>query len=140
MRTKAHEAQLALLPLSTAAARSLSDSVPPILEFRDARDWKKFHRPKELAAALAIEAAEVQELFLWSDPESTDDILFSNPERLRKLREEIADVAIYLLLLAHELRIDIDAAISEKIAANERRFPIESSRGVTGKFSIPRAE
>lgn len=135
-RARIHDAQLTLLPLVAARVNVLTDSTERILEFRDARDWKQFHRPKELAAALAIEAAEVQEIFLWRDAESSEAFLSSNKDRFDKLRHELADVAIYLLLLAHELNVDLADAIAQKVDANERRFPIAETRGSAGKFNV----
>ena len=79
-----------------------------ILRFRDARDWAQFHNPKDLAAALAIEAGELQEAYLWKGPKDADPA---------KVREELADVLMYALLLAHEAKIDPAEAIRAKLAA-----------------------
>ena len=84
----------------------LSAAVQRLLAFRSARDWQRFHQPKELAAAIAIEAAELQELFLWRERETADEVT-ADPQRLEKIREEIADIAIFLLLATHDLRIDL---------------------------------
>jgi NTP pyrophosphatase (non-canonical NTP hydrolase) len=111
---------------------ALSDAVRRIVEFRDARDWKQFHRPKELAAALAIEAAELQELFLWKDPEPSNEVA-ADAERMNRIEQEVADVTIYLLLLAHELGIDLRAAVDRKMVDNARRYEVERSRGRADK-------
>lgn len=111
---------------------SLRDAVKRLLCFREARDWRQFHRPKELAAAMAIEAAELHELFLWKEAESADTVC-GDPGRLERVTEEVADVAIYLLLLAHDLGINLRQAVERKIESNERRYPVEEHRGVAKK-------
>ncbi|HPW20033.1 MAG TPA: nucleotide pyrophosphohydrolase [Vicinamibacterales bacterium] len=111
---------------------ALGACVDRLLAFRKARDWEQFHRPKELAAALAIEAGELQEQFLWK-PEETAQEVREDAARLGQIRDEVADVAIYALLLAHDLNIDLAGAIAKKIASNERRYPANSNRGVARK-------
>ena len=107
---------------------SLADVVRRLDEFRDARDWRQFHRPKELAAAIAIEAGELQELFLWKNAESSEEVA-EDGARLQRIQEEVADVGIFLLLLAHELGIDLRAAMQRKIEANESRYDVLASKG-----------
>jgi NTP pyrophosphatase (non-canonical NTP hydrolase) len=114
----------------------LAEHVDRLIEFREARDWQQFHRPKELAAALAIEAAELQELFLWRDAESAEVVAGDVP-RMEKIRQEIADVAIFLVMLAHDLGIDLPAALAEKIASNEKRYPVDQHKGVAWKADHP---
>ncbi len=94
-----------------------------IIKFRDERDWQKFHYPKELAAALSIETAELQELFLWKGQESSEQIISDN-DRMDAISDEIADVAIYLFLITHELNIDLKEAIRKKIQKNGLKYPI----------------
>jgi len=110
----------------------LRENVERLLRFREIRDWRQFHRPKELATALAIEAGELQELFLWRDPESTAAVR-QDVERLQQIKAEVADIAIFLLLLAHDLKIDLNVALNEKIAANETRYGAEAHRGIARK-------
>lgn len=103
-------------------ATSLRELQDRLIEFRDRRGWKKFHNPKDLALSVSIESAELLELFQWK---SEDDITEAqdNAEFAAAAAGEIADVLIYLVLLAGELGIDpIEAAIA-KIAENEKRFP-----------------
>lgn len=100
----------------------LSDVSSEIRRFRDRRGWQKFHRPKELAAALAIEAAELQELFLWRGDENSSDIRADNL-RMNSLADEVADISIYLLLFVMELELDVADAVRKKLARNENRFP-----------------
>jgi len=106
----------------------LTHQVEQVIKFREERDWKQFHRPKELAAGLAIEAAELQELFLWREGEDAADILVDE-ERAAKIREEIGDIAIFVLMLSHDLAVDLSSAVSDKIALNGRRYPVETNRG-----------
>lgn len=96
------------------------DTLQALLDFRDARDWAQFHNPKDLAAALSIEAGELLEVFLWKGPSEAE------PARVR---EELADVLSYALLLAHHYGLDPDAIIREKIALNRRRYPVDRARG-----------
>jgi len=98
-----------------------------IIEFRDKRDWKKYHYPKDLAAALSIEAAELQELFLWKNQEPSE-LVISDSKRIQDISDEVADVAIYLFLLANELNIDLKMAIDQKIKKNERKHPTSELR------------
>jgi len=111
----------------------LSESLNRLLAFRQEREWRQFHRPKELAAAIAIEAAELQELFLWRDPETTEQLLCSDPARLVRVREEVADITSYLLLLAHDLAIDLAAVVADKLDKNEQRYPVARHKGVATK-------
>lgn len=97
-----------------------------ILAFRDARDWKQFHNPKDLAIALSVEAAEVLELFRFKTPEEA---------RLATLPDELADVLYFVLLLAHEAEVDLMEALAEKMAKNEAKYPVALSRGKNLKYS-----
>ncbi len=102
------------------------DLVTKILAFRDERNWKQFHNPKDLALALSIEAAELNEAFLWKKPEEGDR---------KKIAEELADVLIYALLLAHETGLDPAAIIQEKLAVNAAKYPAEKSRDSAKKYT-----
>ncbi|KAF5028526.1 MazG-like family protein [anaerobic digester metagenome] len=97
--------------------------VAAIIEFRDKRNWRQFHYPKELAAAISIETAELQELFLWKGQESSEHII-SDCERMDKISDEVADIAIYLFLLTHELNIDLRVAVAQKLKKNAMKYPI----------------
>jgi NTP pyrophosphatase (non-canonical NTP hydrolase) len=102
--------------------------------FRDDRDWKQFHHPKDLAAAIAIEAGELQEQFLWkTNDEVTADL--AAPARRRAVVDEVADVLICTLLLADCLGIDIDRAVREKTAANAKKYPVSKARGTARKYT-----
>ena len=113
---------------------TLKDLTERIVEFRDARDWRQFHNPKDLAIALSLEAAELLEPFLWKRPDQADAVV-ENPAALADLRREIADVMIYVLLLAERLGIDPDQAVLDKLDENARKYPVEKSRGNSAKYT-----
>ncbi|MDI3474660.1 MAG: hypothetical protein PWQ79_1618 [Thermococcaceae archaeon] len=94
-----------------------------LVEFRDARDWKSYHTPKNLAISAVIELGELFEHFQWK---SDEEILNSmkSPEKKEAVADEIADVIIYLVLLAHELDINLEEAIKRKLKKNEAKYPL----------------
>ncbi|GLH63077.1 nucleotide pyrophosphohydrolase [Parageobacillus sp. G301] len=100
-----------------------------IIEFRDARNWKQFHTPKDLAISLSLEAGELLENFQWK---SSEEAVKTN---LENIKDEIADVVIYALLLSHELGIDLEKAVIDKIKKNEQKYPIEKSFGSKKKYT-----
>ena len=95
-----------------------------VAEFCKMRDWDQFHTNKELAAAIAIEAAELQDAFLWNRE--------AKPE---KVREELADVFIYALRMAERNNLDVAEIVREKLAANAVKYPVEKSRGTAKKYT-----
>jgi NTP pyrophosphatase (non-canonical NTP hydrolase) len=90
-------------------------------EFAAARDWERFHNPKNLASAAAVEASELLEIFQWLDLEEAAAI-GGDPEQRQRVAEELADIVIYLLRLADIVGVDVSAAVDAKIDANEVRF------------------
>jgi len=105
-----------------------------LADFAAARDWDQFHSPKNLSMGLAAEAAELLEIFQWLTEEQSRGIVTDEKE-MRYVREEIADVFIYLVRLADKLNVDIEKVVLEKIGINELRYPIELSKGDATKFS-----
>lgn len=103
-------------------------------EFAQARDWEQFHSPKNLAAALAVEAAELLEPFQWLKEEESSR-LAEKPADYARVREEIADVFIYLLRLADRLDIDLERATVEKIRLNEEKYPVALAKGNAVKYN-----
>ncbi len=103
-----------------------------IRQFRDERDWKRFHQPKEMACAISIEAAELLEHFLWKTPEECQTRVASHREAIE---DEIADIGIYLLELADNLDIDLLAAMRRKMAKNALKYPVEKARGSHKKYT-----
>jgi NTP pyrophosphatase (non-canonical NTP hydrolase) len=100
-----------------------------ILEFQRKRDWKQFHLPKNLAISLVLEAAEVLDLFQWTKDNNLP------PDKKEQLAEELADVYYYLLLLAHETDVDIKESFEKKMEINEKRYPVNKSKGSSRKYT-----
>jgi dCTP diphosphatase len=113
---------------------TLADLVAAVRRFRDDRDWAQFHTPKNLAAATAIEAAELQERFLWKTDAEVDQDL-ADPAKLPLVADEIADVVMFAMLLADRLGIDLAEAIPAKLAANEQKYPVNLARGNARKYT-----
>ncbi len=101
-------------------------------QFASERDWDQFHSPKNLAMALSVEAAELLEHFQWM-PEADSAALA--PDQHAKVREEIADVLLYLIRLADKLGIDLLPAAAEKIEINRTKYPVEKARGSNKKYT-----
>ncbi len=93
--------------------------------FADERDWHRFHTPKNLAMALSVEASELVEIFQWLTPEESDAVMAS--EEAEHVREELADILIYLVRIADVLEVDLVAAAAAKVEHNEERFPHDAS-------------
>ncbi len=110
---------------------TLSKLTKEIIDFRDARDLKQFHNPKDLATALSIEASELQEIFLWKNGPQLDEALSVKREHIE---QEVADIASYLLLLCNELNIDLDQAIRKKLEHNKAKYPADQVRGSSRKY------
>lgn len=110
----------------------LEDLTRQIVAFRDERDWKQFHSPKNLAASISIEAAELLECFQWSSDETIDEDV---EKRRDEIEEEIADVLIYALLLAHDTGIDPVEAVRRKLAKNDAKYPAEKAKGSRAKYT-----
>ncbi len=97
-----------------------------------ARDWEQFHSPKNLSMALSVEAAELMEHFQWLTEAQS---LALAPDALGRVKEEIADVLLYLVRLADRLGVDPLEAAREKLAANEAKYPVEKARGTARKYT-----
>jgi NTP pyrophosphatase (non-canonical NTP hydrolase) len=107
----------------------MKDHLNEILKFQKDRDWKQFHSPKNLAISLSLEASEILELFQWSKDNQLPE------DKKQKLEEEIADVYYYLLLLAHENGVDIDAAFRNKMKKNAKKYPVDKAKGTSKKYT-----
>jgi NTP pyrophosphatase (non-canonical NTP hydrolase) len=92
------------------------------VEFAAARNWEPYHTPKNLAAALSVEASELLEIFQWLTPEESARVM-DDPGTAHRVEDEVADVLAYLLQFCEVLGIDVLAALAAKIERNERRFP-----------------
>ncbi len=104
-----------------------------IIAFRNERDWAQFHDPKNLAEALSIEAGELLENFLWKTIGQSKNL---SDEELKKVKEEIADIFIFLTYLCHEFKIDLPKEVEKKIAVNEAKYPVEKAKGSNKKYTV----
>jgi NTP pyrophosphatase (non-canonical NTP hydrolase) len=98
-------------------------------KFRDARNWDQFHNSKDLALAISIEAAELNELFLWKTVEESEKV------DENKLKEELADVLAFSLLLAGKHGFDVKEMVLEKIRKNNEKYPVEKAKGTARKYN-----
>lgn len=103
-----------------------------ILKFRNDRDWKQFHDPKNLAEAISIEASELLEIFLWSKVGESKKIAQDKKE---KISNEIADIINFAILFAHETGIDIEEAILKKLVENNEKYPVDKAKGSSKKYT-----
>ena len=104
----------------------MEEVIQRLREFRDERNWQQFHNPKDLAMALSIGASGLLEAFLWKAPQAAD------PE---KVKEELADVLAYALLLSDAYNFDIQKIILEKIQKNEEKYPVHKAKGTAKKYN-----
>jgi NTP pyrophosphatase (non-canonical NTP hydrolase) len=102
------------------------DLTQKLIKFRDERDWEQFHNPKDLAIALSIEASELLEVFLWKSAADADVL---------KIKEELADVLAYALLLAVSCDLDVRTIVEDKIERNEQKYPVAISKGSAKKYN-----
>lgn len=105
------------------------DTINQVLKFRDDREWKQFHNPKDLAISISLEAAELLEIFQWS---ATDVVC---EEKMDKIREELADVVNYCILMADICGLDLDEIVREKIKKNNEKYPVEKAFGSKEKYT-----
>ena len=104
----------------------IKDITDELVKFRNERDWEQFHNSKDLALALSIEAAELNELFLWKKAEDVN---------LEKLKEELADVFAYAFLLAEKNNLDVKTIVLDKIKVNGDKYPIDKAKGSAKKYN-----
>ena len=100
-----------------------------LVKFRDDRQWAQFHDSKNLALAISIEAAELNELFLWKDGAAAEEV---NKD---KLKEELADVFSFCFLLAAKHQLDVKEIVLDKIRLNDQKYPVEKARGTAKKYN-----
>jgi NTP pyrophosphatase (non-canonical NTP hydrolase) len=103
-----------------------------IIKFRDERDWKQFHNAKDLALSLTLEAAEVLEHFQWKNKEEIENHIKTSKS---EIGEELADVFYWVLLMAHDLNIDIEKAVLEKMHQNAKKYPVKKAKGKHTKYT-----
>ena len=104
----------------------MNEVIDALKTFRDERDWKQFHNPKDLSLALSIEASELLEVFLWK---SADDA------KLDKVKEELADVFVYALQIADHYDLDVKEIVLDKIKKNNEKYPVVKAKGTAKKYT-----
>lgn len=117
--------------MTTNAISDLETLKRHIREFAHAREWERYHTPKNLAMAMIVEAAELVEQFQWLTPEESAAL---SPEKHEAVSQEIADVLIYLTRLADLLNIDLLEAAGAKLEINARKYPVDKARGNANKY------
>ena len=110
------------------------ETIDEILKFRDERDWRQFHNPKDLAISISLEAAELLEVFQWS----ADDVRCES--KMNEIREELADVVNYCILMADTCGLDLDEIVLEKIKKNRQKYPVDKAFGRKEKYTELRTE
>ena len=106
--------------------------IAELLKFRSARDWEQFHSARNLAAAISVEAAELLEYFIWLSDKQVAEVVNDNRTAIS---DEIADIAILLTYLSHDLSIDIEVAVKKKLKDNANKYPKKKARGSNKKYS-----
>jgi NTP pyrophosphatase (non-canonical NTP hydrolase) len=107
----------------------IHDITKALVDFRDEREWKQFHDTKNLATALSIEVAELNELFLWKTIRESEEV------DLERLKEELADVFAYAFLLAEKHHLDVKQIVMNKIKRNAEKYPVEKAKGTATKYT-----
>ena len=105
------------------------ETINQVLKFRDDRNWRQFHNPKDLAISISLEASELLEIFQWS---GSDTVCENKKE---KIKEELADVLNYCILMADICGLDMDEIVQEKIKRNEEKYPVEKAKDSAKKYS-----
>jgi dCTP diphosphatase len=116
------------------ASTTLAEIKSRVLAFARERDWEQFHAPKNLSMALAAEAGELMEHFLWCTPEDSK-ARANEPARRKDIEDELADVIIYALEFANMTGVDVAKAIDAKMAANAAKYPVEKAKGRSEKYT-----
>ena len=105
------------------------ETIDEVLKFRDDRNWRQFHNPKDLAISISLEAAELLEVFQWS----AEDVVCE--DKLGKVKEELADVISYCILMADACKLDMDEIVHEKVKRNSAKYPVEKAYGNKAKYT-----
>jgi dCTP diphosphatase len=121
-----------LSELPSSDSHALSALRTALRQFAAERDWDQYHTPKDLAIAVSVEAGELLEIFQWLN-ESDPNLL--SPDQIARIREEIADVLLYLIRLADRLNIDLLLAARDKLELNARKYPVDKARGSSRKYT-----
>ncbi|MNU16923.1 dUTPase [compost metagenome] len=103
----------------------IEELIRDLIHFRNERDWEQFHNPKDLALAINIEAGELLELYLWKNAEEAN---------IEKVKEELADIFSFALLLADKYKLDVKQIIQDKITKNGEKYPVSKAKGTAKKY------
>jgi NTP pyrophosphatase (non-canonical NTP hydrolase) len=109
--------------------KDTEEIIAALIKFRNERDWAQFHDSKNLAVAISIEAAELNELFLWKTIKESEEV------DKEKIKEELADVFSFAFLLAEKHKLDVKQIVLEKIKRNGEKYPIEKAKGTSKKYN-----
>jgi len=112
--------------------KNINELTKKIIAFRNARDWKQFHNPKDVALSLVLEATEVMEHFQWKSKEEIEKYVIEAKE---EIGEELADVLYWVLLMGYDLNIDVLRALDKKILKNEKKYPVKKAKGKHTKYN-----
>ncbi len=113
---------------------TIADLKKLVTKFRDERDWKKFHNPKDMAMSISIESNELLELFLWKNEKQVSEAL-ENQAKFQDVKDEIADIVVYCIDLCDVLGVDLSQAVEEKIKKNEAKYPVDKAKGNSTKYT-----
>jgi NTP pyrophosphatase (non-canonical NTP hydrolase) len=117
---------------TTTTTTTLPELAKLAIAFRDERDWKQFHNPKDMALSLVLESAELLELMQWKNGPELKEHLARNRE---KLAEELSDVLFWVLAMSHDHGIDLGEAFKQKLIENAKKYPVEKAKGVSTKYT-----
>ena len=110
----------------------INELIKKVVRFRDERDWKQFHTTKEMATALLLESSELVQEFLWKGEQEITAKMHNQPE---SISDELMDVLYWVLLISHDLNIDIPREFDRKLRKNRLKYPIEKAKGRSDKYS-----
>lgn len=110
----------------------INDLQKKVISFRNKRRWKKFHKPKDIAISLCLEANELLELFQWKNNKEIKDLIKNNKKAIAK---EMSDVLYWILLMAYDFKIDLVKEFLEKMEENEKKYPVSKSKGKHTKYN-----
>ena len=105
------------------------ETINQIIKFRDDREWKQFHNPKDLAISISLEASELLEVFQWSGADT------SSKNKIEKIKEELADVVNYCILMVNKLGVDMEEILLMKLEQNKKKYPVEKCKASSKKYT-----
>ena len=112
--------------------KKLQDTIVKIQKFRDERDWVQFHNPKDMALSLVLEATEVMEHFQWKNLEEIKNHISKHK---KEIGEELSDVLYWILLMSHDMNIDINKSLERKLVVANKKYPVEKAKGNHKKYT-----